>query len=216
MSRRESACFHLADKIVMAYTKGMKRYYIVCLYLLSISCLVAQNNSGGNTGQSSDNSGLGNGGSAVSGGPSATDPNTSKFPVWVAELPGGTYAVAVMRINSVSLSTYVVDGAVSVTEVSIETTGDVQGRFYYMEPSVTSTGTSLGNTVLDKTQQLLTEAATRTGNSDKLMTVMKNYPTTTHAKTVEYRLPSKDAVMKLFQSARDTWFQQGRTKFTLQ
>lgn len=190
----------------------MKLFQILSLYLLSAALLVAQTSTTG----SSDTTGLGTGGNSVTGGSSTTDPNTSKFPIWVAELPGGTYAVSVARISSISLASYVVDGAVQVTEVSIETTGDVQARFYFMEPSVTATGTSLGNTVIDKTQQLLTEAATRTGNADKLLTVVKNYPLTTHAKTVEYRLPSKEAVNKLFQSARDTWFQQGRTKFSLE
>ena len=58
----------------------------------------------------------------------------------------------------------------------------------------------IGAATFGKVQGLATEAAERSG-SDAWKKVVKSYPTTTHARTVEYRLASKDALNKIFASA---------------
>lgn len=140
----------------------------------------------------------------------------ARFSTWTAELNGGTYIVRLDTVRSVSLSAYIVDGGVMVTEVTIATDSDVMGRFYYMEPFSVKTGTSLGDTALDKIKSSAEEVATRTGNADKMLLVMKNYPTTTHAKTVEYRVASKEVINKLFVSARDAWLTSNSRKFSVE
>ena len=54
------------------------------------------------------------------------------------KLPGGTYSVAVRAIIAVSTHEYLVDGAVRVTEVNIDTAGSLVARFYHLEPATPS------------------------------------------------------------------------------
>jgi hypothetical protein len=126
-------------------------------------------------------------------------PNTTR-PIWRANLPGGTYEIVVGSMVSVSSHEYVVDGTARVTEVNVDTTGQMAVRFYYIEPAMQSGPAGIGAATFGKVQGLVTEAAERSG-SDAWKKVVKSYPTTTHARTVEYRLASKDALNKIFASA---------------
>ncbi len=125
--------------------------------------------------------------------------NTTR-PIWRANLPGGTYEIVVGSMVSVSSHEYVVDGTARVTEVNVDTTGQLAVRFYYIEPAMQSGPGGVGAATFGKVQSLVTEAAERSGN-DAWKKVVKSYPTTTHARTVEYRLASKDALNKIFASA---------------
>lgn len=130
-------------------------------------------------------------------------------PYFRATLPGGTYTVATRAIVAVSSHEYLADGIARVTEVNIDTTGALVARFYFLEPASISAPGNIGAATLEKAQALLTEAADRTGQ-DVWKKVVKNYPTTTHARTVEYRVSSKDQLNKLF-AAADEAFRLGRT-----
>ncbi len=131
--------------------------------------------------------------------PSATPPPTN-IQMWRCNLPGGSYSVALRSIVSVSTHEYMVDGAVRVTEVNIDTTGNSLARFYYIEPNTPASPIGLGTSTIEKAQQLLQEGAERTGQ-DVWKKVVKNYPTTTHAHTIEYRVTDKDSLTKLYESA---------------
>jgi hypothetical protein len=121
-------------------------------------------------------------------------------PIWRCNLPGGTYQVLTSAILSVSSHEYVVDGAARVTEVNVDTSGQFAVRFYFIEGAVASGPGGLGAATLGKVQSLLTEAAERSG-TDAWKKVVKSYPVTTHAKTVEYRVGGKDSLNKIFASA---------------
>jgi hypothetical protein len=141
--------------------------------------------------------------------PAAT-PGPTVIPMWRCTLPGGTYEVAVRAILAVSSHEYLVDGVARVTEVNIDTSGSMLVRFYYIEPNQpNSPSTALGAATIDKATQLLTQASQATGQ-DVWEKVVKSYPTTTHAHTVEYRLTSKDQVTALFTSV-ETSFRLGKT-----
>ena len=60
----------------------------------------------------------------------------SRRPIWRCNLSGGTYQVVVGAMLSVSSHEYVVDGAARVTEVNVDTTGQLAVRFYFIEPAV--------------------------------------------------------------------------------
>lgn len=124
---------------------------------------------------------------------------------WRCELPGGIYTVSLPTVTSVSTHEYVVDGAARVTELTVGTTGAVVARFYYIEPLIPKSPVGIGQTLLDKAQQRATEGANRTGTEEVWKKVVKNYPTTTHAHTVEYRLDSVDQVNKLQTSLEAAW-----------
>jgi hypothetical protein len=133
--------------------------------------------------------------------PATPAPGTA-MPMWRANLPGGSYSVALRSIVSVSTHEYVVDGAARVTEANIDTTGAALVRFYFIEPNTVSAPAGFGAATVEKAQALLQEGADRAGQaSDAWKKVVKSYPTTTHQRTIEYRLTSKDEVQKIFESA---------------
>jgi hypothetical protein len=88
--------------------------------------------------------------------------------------------------------------------VNIDTTGSILARFYYIEPATLNAPLGIGTATLEKTQQLLNEATERTGQ-DAWKKVVKNYPTTTHARTVEYRLTNRDQINTIFSSAEEAF-----------
>ena len=151
---------------------------------------------------------------AATPAPAATPAGAVAIPMWRANLPGGSYSVAVRAIVSVSTHEYVVDGAARVTECNIDTTGAALVRFYYLEPNTISAPAGFGAATVEKAQQLLQEGADKTGQAaDAWKKVLKSYPTTTHQRTIEYRLPSKDAVQKIFDSAEAAFRLQKNTVF---
>lgn len=126
---------------------------------------------------------------------------SGRLPAWRAELPGGTYTVALRAITSVSLQEYVVDNVGRVTELNIDTSGNALARFYYVEPLTPESPMGVGQSTINKVQEMAEEAADRTGQSEVWKRVVKNYPTTTHAHTIEYRVDSREKLEKLFRSA---------------
>ena len=132
--------------------------------------------------------------------PSPTATATATRNLWTCTLPGGTYQVLVSAILSVSTHEYVVDGAARVTEVTLDPAGQFAVRFYYIEPAVVAGPGGLGAATLGKVQSILTEAGERSG-TDVWKKVVKSYPTTTHARTIEFRVSSKDSLVKIFTSA---------------
>lgn len=129
-------------------------------------------------------------------------------PMWRAELPGGNYAVALSAISSVSTHEYVVDRAVRVFELTIGTTGAVVARFYYVEPAKPNAPGGIGQSAVDKVQEKVQEGVQRAvgdANEPLLTGVIKNYPTTTHAHTVEYRVQSREDITKMYKSVEGAW-----------
>lgn len=123
---------------------------------------------------------------------------------WDATFPGGgEYWVRLDTITSVSIHDYVLDGAVLVTEVNIATAGSELARFYYVEINKPSTPGNVGQSIMNLAEEKGKDLMTRAGQDEAINRVVKNYPTTTHAHTVEYRLKTKDSLRKLFESVRD-------------
>lgn len=128
--------------------------------------------------------------------------------LWHCTLPGGVYLVALRSIASISSHEYIVDGAARVTEVTVATNSSVEARFYYLEPATVNPAPGLGATAaLEALQQRVVDAtASQTGSTDAVwQKVIKNYPTTTHAHTVEYRLQSKQNLQQLYSSLEQAW-----------
>jgi hypothetical protein len=63
---------------------------------------------------------------------------------------------------------------------------------------------------------MLTEAASRAGVDEPWKKVVKNYPTTTHAHTVEYRVDTREQLNKIFESAETAFRQFKPTSFKAQ
>lgn len=133
--------------------------------------------------------------------------------VWQADLPGGKYIVRLSAITSVSIHEYIVDNAARVTEVNIGTSGSEMVRFYVIEPNVPKAPGNIGQSVIDKAEEKANELLNRTKMDETWSKVMKSYPTTTHAHTIEYRLPTRDTLDKLFESIQDSWLNQRAAVF---
>ena len=126
-------------------------------------------------------------------------------PYWKAELQGGTYVVALDAITSVSTHSYLVDGVMQVNELTIDTTGSVVARFYFISPADVQTPSGIGQSLKGQIEQHFSDLVDKAGQGNIQNVVIKNYPTTTHAKTVEYRLTSIGEVQALFKSAEAAW-----------
>lgn len=146
--------------------------------------------------------------------PPATAPSASAIPLFRAKLPGGTYEVSVRSIVAVTSHEYLVDGIARVTEVNIDTTGLLLARFYFLEPVQPTSPAGLGQATLDKAQELLKQAADKTGQ-DVWKKVVKHYPTTTHARTVEYRVVAKEDLNKIYEAAEEAFRLQKNKSITI-
>src|SRR5438132_819868 len=118
--------------------------------------------------------------------------------IWRCELPGGTYEVAIRSIVSVSSHEYVVDGVARVTEVNVDTLGNMAARFYCIEPNTPKP--TVGQSAVDRISDLAKEAGERAGADEVWKRVVKSYPTTTHTHTIEYRVANDEQLKKIFNS----------------
>lgn len=146
-------------------------------------------------------------GAAASPAPTGTSaPGPNGF--WRCELPGGVYLVALRNIQSVSSHEYVVDGAARVTEVTVATASSVEARFYYLEPVGANAASPVGASAatLQAMQQRVQDlAASHSPVEPVWEKVIKNYPATTHAHTVEFRLGSKANLTQIEESLEQAW-----------
>jgi hypothetical protein len=167
--------------------------FLPILFLLLMAPLV-QAQRPGNNGNNRNN------GTPVPGATPSASPAPTNILMWRCNLPGGSYSVALRAMVSVSLHEYLVDGVARVTEVNIDTVGNALARFYYIEPVTPNSPVGIGQATIEKAQQLIQEGAQRSGQ-DVWQKVVKNYPTSTHAHTIEYRLADKQTLTNLYVSA---------------
>jgi hypothetical protein len=153
---------------------------------------------------------------AASPTPAASTPRTDAR--WRCELPGGVYLVSLASIASISTHEYIVDAAARVTEVTVATNSSVEARFYYLEPVTTNPAAAVpGAATLQTLQQHVQDTmASHSPVEPVWERVVKTYPTTTHAHTVEYRLSSKDSLQQLYSSLEQAWTTNRGTNFTTQ
>jgi len=137
---------------------------------------------------------------------------------WTADLPGGTYTVAHHLIASVGIHQYTLEGgATRVVEVSVDTLGSVQARFYALEV-VNAVPSLPGASAVEYLQDKIREESDRlrsSATSEPWEKVLKTYPTTTHAHTIEYRLESAEQVQELYKNLRSSWMQRKNQIFRI-
>ncbi|MES2437856.1 MAG: hypothetical protein V4584_02230 [Verrucomicrobiota bacterium] len=135
--------------------------------------------------------------------PKAGDsPGPNRF--WQTSLSGGHYMVPLDRIVSISRHKYVLDGSLIVDEVTIDTLGQALARFYVISPLTDKAPGDTIQGVADRGRELLDEVAEKAGSDTQNM-VVKKYPETTHAKTIEYRLLKEKDLTALYNSVRSAW-----------
>ena len=129
-------------------------------------------------------------------------PNRLQF--WQVTLTGGHFMVALDKIVSVSRHKYLLDTALIVDEVTIDTQGEALARFYFITPI---TDKAPGNTIPGAAARgnEMVEGLTQKVGVDVQNMVMKKYPETTHAKTIEYRLLDEKILSSLYTSVQNAW-----------
>ncbi|MBP7948010.1 MAG: hypothetical protein KA004_00040 [Verrucomicrobiales bacterium] len=144
---------------------------------------------------------------------------------WDCTLPGGNFCISIGKISSVSIHEYAVPvptqtpGAVPlpsrVFEVNIGTDTALVARFYYVEAATEASALNVTKTAIERINQVANEAASRTGTLKLWQMVQKDYPNTTHAHTVEYRLESRDDLNRLYGSVKRAWLTGKGARFTI-
>jgi hypothetical protein len=154
---------------------------------------------------------------AVPGTPPKTEDSSTPDRFWQATLEGGHYMVSLDRISAISRHSYVLDGAAIVDEVTIDAVGQAIVRFYFIKPLTEAVA---GNAVAEaatrlteRAKGLLDTAVERSGSEIQNM-VVKKYPLTTHARSIEYRLLSEEDLTALYTSIRTAWEQGRGRKFS--
>lgn len=140
--------------------------------------------------------------------PQGTEDRQVKNRFWQASVKDGHYMVALDRITSVSRQKYLLDGSIVVDEVTVDTLGETVARFYFISPLTDEAGGSAAadtaSRVVDRARGLVDRNAARAGLDVQNM-VVKKYPETTHAKTIEYRVMSEAQLSALYRSVRTAW-----------
>ena len=128
--------------------------------------------------------------------------------LWSFSSTQGEYKVKVNSIQSVSMQTYTVDAIATVYEVNVGTSSPVQARFYFIEPVTPEVPSRMGQHAIDTAKQRLEQLRDRVDTGDLTHRVQKSYPTTTHAKTIEYRMCSKSDLERLYRSVEKSFRSQ--------
>ncbi len=134
----------------------------------------------------------------------ADDQSPGPLLTWRVQFPNGEYVVALHSIASISTHEYIVDGVAKVYELTITTRASAIARIYYLEALSTTPG-GIGETTVGVVRDKINEVRQRLDTAGIANAVVKNYPTTTHAHTIEYRVASRQQVEKLFESALKSW-----------
>lgn len=133
--------------------------------------------------------------------PTASDEIESNPQFWQATFAnGGHYLVRMGTIVSASKHEYISDAAARVVEVTLGNSSSVVARFYYFEPILKDTPIAAGQMILNRAEDVKNQVASRVAPSATRLQVVKNYPTSTHAHTVEYALQTEAALTSLYNS----------------
>jgi hypothetical protein len=120
---------------------------------------------------------------------------------WQASfMNGGHYLVKLDRISSASKHEYIGNGAARVIEVTIGSDSSVVARFYFLEPVGKDTPIAAVSVVANRAEDLAKSVAGRVSPTAAKLNVVKDYPNTTHAHTVEYVVQNEATLDSLYKS----------------
>ena len=173
---------------VAAHSWNMKTLTLA-LVLLSAAFLHAQSAPSQNT--------TGQGGQQQQGD------EATKDGIWDGRFKGGNYLVRCNSIIGLSKHEYVADGVARVVEVNLTLGSSQIVRFYFLEPAKPETGSTAAEAAmnaLDRAKNMVEQATSRISPTLTEPKVVKTYPASTHAHTVEFVLKEEARLNSLFQS----------------
>lgn len=135
---------------------------------------------------------------AAPGTPQETDSNPA---FWQASFEnGGHYLVKLNQITCASKHEYIGNGAARVIEVTIGCDTSVVARFYFLEPVGKDASVAAANVIINRVEDVAKTAAARVSPTAARLNVVKDYPNTTHAHTVEYVVQAEATLNSLYGS----------------
>ncbi len=164
----------------------MKALLITLSLLLTVS-LHAQSSTGQTTGQNTN----------------GQQDTVTQDGLWQGKFTGGNYIVRCNSIIALSKHEYISDGVARVVEVNLTLNSAQIVRFYFLEPYKPDSGSStlgVGTQALEKAKGLFEQAAGRVSPDLATPKVVKNYPASTHAHTVEFVLKDEARLTTLYGS----------------
>lgn len=138
--------------------------------------------------------------------PDGGQPGINGF--WEVVTAGGRFVARLDQIASVSEQEYLIDGAVRVFECTVDTDGGQTARFYYLEPVTDSSSITAGSAALDRVKSVANQVTDKAGLGELDAIVTKHYPTTTHAKTSEYRVKNRGTIRQIYDHVRRVWAEE--------
>lgn len=177
-----------AGFVLTSATHPMKTL-IAILLLISPATLKAQSAPGQNT--------TGQGGQQEQQGDTPT-----RDGLWDGRMNGGNYIVRCNSIIALSKHEYISDGVARVVEVNLTLNSAQVVRFYFLEAAKVegSSMVNAGQQALDRARGMVEQAAGRVSSTLTDPKVVKNYPASTHAHTVEFVIKEEARLNSLFQS----------------
>jgi len=120
---------------------------------------------------------------------------------------GGRFVMPYGHIVSISRASFLIDGGGKVHEVTIDTSGGVIARYYFLESLLENNPLNAAQIVNTRMKNLGSLAEERSGESARQ--VIKHYPDTTHAKTVEFNLSKMEHLDAIFSHVTRKWIDEG-------
>jgi hypothetical protein len=133
---------------------------------------------------------------------------------WSASLQGGEYSAALDKISSVSIHEYVLNANLIVTEMVIDTEGRALARFYHVRSIAEDTASGSAGRLVERGKDLIDRAGQR-AKVDFHNLPQKDYPTTSHAGMIEFRVMRLNDLKALHKSAQGAWESGQGKKVTL-
>lgn len=151
-------------------------------------------------------------------GSTQTKPTAEEFTqdgIWNGSLKGGRYLLKANQIIALSKHEYVADGVARVVEINLTLNSNAFVRFYFLEPVRLEGGgvVGAGQQAIDKARALMQDAATRVSPTLTEPKVVKSYPASTHAHTVEFVIKEEARLNSLFQSLEGAFRDPGKKHF---
>lgn len=113
------------------------------------------------------------------------------------------FIVPYSRIVSVSQHEFLIDGGVVVREVTVDTSGQVVARFYYLETAIANSSLESAKTLTEMIKDSFAKPVSPGGGMTP--PVIKHYPVATHAKTVEFSVSDREHLKMIFEYITRKW-----------
>lgn len=145
------------------------------------------------------------GGAGTNTGASQTSPTPVDFlqdGIWNGSFNGGRYLLKSNQIIALSKHEYVADAVARVVEINLTLNSNSHVRFYFLEPVKLEGGgiVGAGQQALDRARAMAEQAAARISPTLVEPKVVKNYPVSTHAHTIEFVIKDEARLNSLFES----------------